>query len=344
MAGELRQPTVLAIVFMLLTGLYGFVKFSHEKDYATEGKAAAILKEPVHLTSTSGLHPLVEHPIVDSTRPLVTYAYTESPTTRENLLFFVEYGLHDSADFIFILNGPTNAANLIPRSANIQVISRPNECFDLGAHGEVLRKNGLWKKYSRFILLNSGIRGPFVPYWSRSCWSDAFLNRVANDVKLVGTTATCHPKFHIHPTIWATDSVGMALLLNPPKPPSADPYNTGRGSSSSSQVVALGGCYASQAQATRGGIEATSVVKKAGYKVDALMAAFHHGRTGSYEDDCSEDWVKESMLYKHSHGKTAHPYETLFIKADSDVDPGALATHTEWYKPHGGNGSWDMCG
>ncbi|KAI1646354.1 uncharacterized protein F4817DRAFT_366027 [Daldinia loculata] len=337
MAGELCRPTLLTIVFLLLTGLYGFVKFSHENDYATEGKAAAIdLKEPIHLTSTSGLHLLVEHPIVDSTRPLITYAYTESLAARESLMFFVEHGLHGSADFIFILNGPTNVANLIPSKANIQVISRPNECFDLGAHGEVLRKNGLWKKYNRFIMLGSSIRGPFMPYWSRSCWSDAFLSRVTKDVKLVGTTATCHPKFHIHPTIWATDLLGMELLLNPPKNP-PDPY----AHHESNQIVALGGCYKNQAQASRGEIEATYVIKKAGYKVDAMTAAFHE--TGSYEEDCSKDWAKESVLYQHFYSRTAHPYETLFIKADSGVDPATLAAHTEWYKPRDGNGSWDMC-
>ncbi|KAF3064639.1 hypothetical protein GL218_01435 [Daldinia childiae] len=329
MAGELCYPTLLTIVFMLLTGLYGFVKFSHENDYATEGKASIDLKEPIHLTSPSGLHPLVEHPVVDSTGPLITYAYTESPTARENLMFFVEHGLHGSADFIFILNGPTNVANLIPSTANIEIISQPNKCFGLGVHGEVLRKDGLWKKHNSFIMLNSGIRGPFMPYWSRSCWSDAFLSRVTKDVKLVGTTATCHPKFHIHPTIWATDSVGMELLLNPPE------------HHGSNQIVALGGCYKSQAQASRGEIEATYVIKKAGYNVDAMIAAFHE--TGSYEDDCSKDWAKESVLYQHFYNRIAHPYETLFIKADGDADPVALATHTEWYKPHGENGSWDTC-
>ncbi|KAI1661749.1 hypothetical protein F4813DRAFT_398299 [Daldinia decipiens] len=333
MTGELCRPTLFTIVFLLLTGLYGFVKFSHENDYATEVKTAIDLKEPIHLISISGFHPLVEHAVVDSARPLITYAYTESPTVQENLMFFVEHGLHDSADFIFILNGPTNVANLIPSKANIQVISRANECFDLGVHGEVLRKDGLWKKYSRFIILNSSIRGPFMSYWSRTCWSDAFLSRVTKDVKLVGTTATCHPKFHIHPTIWATDSVGMELLLAPPKNP---PEHHG-----SSQIVALEGCYKSQAQASRGEIEATHVIKKAGYEVDVMIAAFHE--TGSYEDDCTKDWAQESVLYQHFYSRVAHPYETLFIKADSDADPVALATHTERYKPHDGNGSWDTC-
>lgn len=89
-----------------------------------------------------------------------------------------------SADFIFIMYGPTNVTQFIPQKANIRVVSRPSSCFDLGVHGEVLRKDALWKKYNRFITLNSSIRGPFMPYWSRSCWSDAFLDHVTDEVKV----------------------------------------------------------------------------------------------------------------------------------------------------------------
>lgn len=117
-------------------------------------------------------------------RPLITYAYSESTSARENLKFFLSQGLHDAADFIFILNGETNVADLIPKERNIQIIRRPNECFDLGAHGEVLRKDDLWKNYKRFITLNASIRGPFIPYWAKRCWSDVFLSRVTEEVKV----------------------------------------------------------------------------------------------------------------------------------------------------------------
>ncbi len=125
-----------------------------------------------------------------SSRPLITYAYSETPNARENLLYFLEQGLHGAADFIFILNGETDAAALIPRRTNVAVVERPNTCYDLGAHGEVLRNNDLWRRYGRFILLNASIRGPFVPYWSQSCWSDAYLGRVTDKVKV---SQECRP-------------------------------------------------------------------------------------------------------------------------------------------------------
>ena len=66
----------------------------------------------------------------------------------------------------------------------MRVVRRPNLCFDLGAFGEVLRDGDLWRRYRRFITLNASIRGPFVPTWSDKCWSDAYLERVTEDVKV----------------------------------------------------------------------------------------------------------------------------------------------------------------
>ncbi|KAG4427474.1 hypothetical protein IFR05_017044, partial [Cadophora sp. M221] len=127
----------------------------------------------------------------NSDRPLILYAYADSKdgTALENLKFFIAHGLHAAADFIFVLNGETTAKSLVPKKDNIRLIQRPNECYDLGAYAEVLLKDDLYKDYKRFITLNASIRGPFVPYWSEGCWTDMFLSKVTDEVKLVGITA-----------------------------------------------------------------------------------------------------------------------------------------------------------
>lgn len=69
-------------------------------------------------------------------------------------------------------------------------MKRENTCFDLGAHAEVLNKQGengqaaLKHRYKRFILMNASIRGPFVPHWSKECWSEAYLGKVNERVKV----------------------------------------------------------------------------------------------------------------------------------------------------------------
>ncbi|KAI1105897.1 hypothetical protein F4804DRAFT_89771 [Jackrogersella minutella] len=352
MAREVVTPTLITIMFMLLAGLYGFVKFSHENDFsysiakhcnATVGLAGCNHLDYITPTLADGdglglktyLHnTLSTHQNLpdNPTRPLITYVYTESLGARDNLKFFIDNALHGGADFIFILNGPNDVLDLVPDEPNIGVVSQSSKHFDLSAHGDVLRRDGLWKMYTRFIILSSDIRGPFLPYWSRSCWSDVFLNRVTKNVKLVGMTANCLPKFHIQSTIWATDSVGMKLLLNPPEGLSSPimPYVD-------SKAAAFRGHYSNVEQAISSELKATAVIQQAGYKVDALMAAFHKSR--DYEEDCARDSVKR-LLWGQKY--QVHPYETVFVEAKHNADS-ETARLTKWHRFRPSNGSWDVC-
>lgn len=126
---------------------------------------------------------LETHPHVLN-RPLILYAYSESKNARKNLEFFLAHGIHAAADFVFILNGHTDVASSIPVADNIRYVQRPNDCYDLGAYAEVLTTDDLYRRYRKFIMLNASIRGPFLPYWAESCWSDMYLKRVTNEVKV----------------------------------------------------------------------------------------------------------------------------------------------------------------
>lgn len=118
-------------------------------------------------------------------RPLVVYAYAESENARENLRFFLTRGLHAGADFIFIFNGETDADQMVPvHLENISIVKRENTCYDIGAFGQVLSKDSLWMRYKRFITLNASVRGPFLPIWSDECWTDAFFNKITDEVKV----------------------------------------------------------------------------------------------------------------------------------------------------------------
>jgi len=81
----------------------------------------------------------------------------DSPDADANTRFFLKHALHDRADFIFILNGESELRDEFPdHLPNVQVIQRDNSCYDLGAHGEVLKADNrdLVRKYDKFILMN----------------------------------------------------------------------------------------------------------------------------------------------------------------------------------------------
>ncbi len=168
----------------------------HNPLKTSKPKADEILKPTSPLDGISTAQPsgLPLKPVQRPHVPLITYAYAESTYGRANLQFFVNHGLHAAADFIFILNGETDVDEVvIPKNLpNVKIVKRPNKCFDLGAHWEVLSKKkgrgsnakALKDIYKKFILMNASIRGPFVPHWSKECWTDAYLNKLNDKVKV----------------------------------------------------------------------------------------------------------------------------------------------------------------
>ncbi|KAJ0311020.1 hypothetical protein COL516b_001722 [Colletotrichum fioriniae] len=272
-------------------------------------------------------------------RPLIVYAYHDSESARANLDYFVNKGIHNAADFVFIFNGDANASSTIPDLPNISIVKRDNTCFDMGAIGEVLRKDDLWKKYKRFITMNASIRGPFLPAWSSSCWSDLYLSKVTETTKLVGMTLNCIPRLHVQSMIFATDDVGMGILLDPTVATSASEDDR---FGSKDAPVGLSGCYADWNAAVHAEVGTTGLIMNAGYKVDAMMTALHSEE--GVEEYCKAHPDSGDLLWdKKYFGSNIHPYETVFIKANRNVDPSLMSSMTDWHMRMKSN-SFDVCG
>lgn len=136
--------------------------------------------------------------------------------------------------------------------------------------------------------------------------------------------------------IWATDAIGVKLLLYPSVGSSeSDKYGTPE------DLVALEGCYADMHKAIHGEIGATKVIQNAGYKIDALMAAFH--KTKDYQEACAIEPIEDILWNGHYYGTNVHPYETIFIKANRDIDPTLMRRLTDWHLGGTFKGSWDVC-
>ncbi|CAL3965922.1 hypothetical protein PZA11_002737 [Diplocarpon coronariae] len=268
----------------------------------------------------------VERPHV----PLVTYAYAESDYGRDNLKFFVAHGLHAAADFIFILNGDTDAdETIIPKNLpNVKIIKRENTCFDLGAHAEVLSQKigggpnakSLRDIYGKFILMNASIRGPFIPHWSKECWTDAYLNKLNDKVKLVGSSINCMgggPQ-HIQSMIYATDRIGLSIMLLP---------------------EGIGECFPSLQAAMGGEVRTTPLIKSKGYHIDVMLMNFQSLPNYEYEN-CT---INGDFLYDGTYyGFSVNPFETIFIKTNRGISIRLVDQYTEWVD-QSGYSSYDVC-
>lgn len=265
------------------------------------------------------------------------YTYSESENARANLEFFLMKGLHAQADFVFILNGPTSVKPLLPVLDNVKVIERENKCFDLGGMGEVLRQDDLWKQYKRFITMNASIRGPFFPTYDSACWTDIFLDRLNSNTKLVGTTINCQPTPHVQSMIWATDEVSMGILLDP-----GLAYTVGAEDhwGTAEDPVGMSFCHETMFQAVHTELGSTRLITSQGYGVDVLMTAY--AGAANIEDYCKNGQFEDPLYPETYYGSNIHPYETIFMKANRDIDPVLLDKMTEWHLRRPLD-SWTMC-
>ncbi|KAL8735942.1 MAG: hypothetical protein Q9166_000504 [cf. Caloplaca sp. 2 TL-2023] len=295
---------------------------SPSQDITLSSPADAASPQADTLSSQDGSSSLRDKPeslLAPSDLPkdtLILYAYHETENARKNAEFFIRHGLHDAADFLFIFNGKeTDLDKLLPPdAANIKVTRHENRCHDVGAYGEALKDLGdSIKQYKRFILLNSSIRGPFVPHWSQECWSDAYLGRLTDQVKLVGMSYNCEPfDRHVQSMILATDQTGLDVLTAP-------------------SSGTLSTCPDTHRLAIEVEIRITGEIKKAGYKVDAMMQEFQGSE--DFSDTCKGADRNWEGAYPDGHrGKAGflHPYETLFFKANRGVQEKMLGSLTKF--------------
>ncbi|KAL8721815.1 MAG: hypothetical protein Q9225_001570 [Loekoesia sp. 1 TL-2023] len=314
-----RQRRFLTFVYLLIAFVRNSSSFNFvsSPEYADSDQASS---SPEKVSS----QPITSDLPKDT---LILYAYHETENARRNAEFFIKHGLHESANFIFIFNGnDTDLQTLIPAQSNIRIVRHENRCYDFGSYGEALRGMGEEvKQYKRFIMLNASIRGPFVPHWSKECWSDAYLDKVTDEVKLVGMSYNCGPYArHVQSMILATDNIGLDVLLDP-----------------ASQ--ALSTCPNDWSTAVEVEVRITGKIKDAGYKVDAMMQEFQSEE--DFADTCTG--VDRNWEGAYDHGirgadMNLHPYEMLFFKANRQISQKLLDKLTEW-TDQAGYSSYGVC-
>ena len=278
---------------------------------------------------------------------LIQVVYYETEDAKRNLEFFIKHALHDKADFLFVINGDTTLD--IPDRSNVRVVRKPNSCYDLGSHGQILFERedlNLRQTYKRFILLNTSVRGPFIPRWAqvmKTCWSDVLFAGLSDRIKLFGLTIYCHcptswlPEYnltfeyfpaHVQSTVFAVDLIGLEAIR--------------------SQLA----CYEKQRDAiVFGETRMSQAIRDAGYQVDALysgrMKYGHKATADEYLEKCL-DW--NPQVPETYDGMNIHPFDTLFSKSilalqnQDTVAPGFRTLETlSRYVDESNYSSYDYC-
>ena len=159
-------------------------------------------------------------------KSVIIYTYYSSPSSDYNLSFFVkkELSYNPNIDYIIVINGYKYDENIIfPNISNLTILYRENVGYDFGGHNFALKYiDENLKKYDYYFFLNSGVIGPITPhYFTESHWTNIFIRKINDHVKLVGTTIVCLPHYDlggygpkVEGFFFMTDEIGLQLLKN----------------------------------------------------------------------------------------------------------------------------------
>ncbi|CAL5227685.1 g10693 [Coccomyxa viridis] len=289
---------------------------------------------------------------------LVSYSYFQKDDIQQkNLEFFMAVGMGVSSgfsppnhtEFVLVINGAVcdPCTTILPymevdsryknlpdidmawSSADVAVLQRrENEGMDFAAHNvtiEWLHWTGQWHKYRHFILLNSSVRGPFYPSYMGTSWqwTQAFTDRLVDDVKLVSSSLVCLPEVDAgglgpkaESWAFAADAEALQLLA-------------GAG------VFSMRTCkLCDDGVVVMGEYGLSTVLLNAGHNIATLMSMYPVGT--DWRDE--RHWRCNNNAHPSRHGTydgiSMHPFETVFLKASWHVGEPHLSHYTRWFLSH----------
>jgi hypothetical protein len=137
--------------------------------------------------------------------------------------------------------------------------------------------------------------------------------------------------------IWATDNIGISLLLYPPPTATAPSSAT---ATPAPPEVGINGCFHTWDSAVHAEIFATQIIRDAGYRAEVLMAAFHSD--AKFIENCDSRGNGDVLWNGKYYGANVHPFETMFLKTNRDIDPVLMERLTTW-TDGSGYSSYEHC-
>ena len=237
------------------------------------------------------------------TKKVVVYTYFNSPSSNYNLSYFVQRELcyRNDIDYILVING-YQCDVPIPEFENITILRRENEGYDFGGHAHALQYlNDQKRVYDYYFFMNSGVIGPILPHYiHESHWTNIFIRKITDHVKLVGTTIVCLPHSDlggygqkVEGFFFMVDDIGLDLLQKEGTIFCKHPDKT-------SAIV-------------NGEYGLSNCILKHGYTIDCMLPRYQNM---DWKD--SKNWNLNNNMHpsrQHSfYGSSINPYDVIFHK------------------------------
>ena len=237
---------------------------------------------------------------------VIIYTYFKSKSADFNLAFFAknELKIRENIDYIIVVNGFICDIQ-IPEISNVIILKRENIGFDFGGHNHALKYiEDNKKEYDYYFFMNSGVIGPILPHYLRVNsllhWTDFFINKINNNIKLVGTTIVCLPESDdggkgpkVEGFFFVTDKIGLALFKN---------EKTIFCDHKTKYSAIINGEYG-----------LSNCIFKNGYTIDCMLHLYNNIDWTNKNNWDKNDCIHPSR-YNSFYGKSIDPYDVIFHK------------------------------
>lgn len=151
--------------------------------------------------------------------------------------------------------------------------------------------------------------------------------------------------------LWGTDRIGLDLLLHPPaNSPSHNEFlaklnehypNLTQSHGPDYVDQGINKCAVDRTEAVEAEISGAGIIKAGGYKATSLLAKAQID--DNFLDNCwNHGGTIDPQGNGYYDGMNYHPFETLFIKTNRNIDPNMISKYTIWAN-EANYSSWDYC-
>jgi hypothetical protein len=253
-----------------------------------------------------------------STKNLVIYHYFEKDASYcDNLLHFLVFGVLPQLDYIFVISGAHSVQ--LPELPNVRYLFTDPKRSDFGGYAQLINEGLNVDPYDNIFFINSSVRGPFVPPYCLQPWYEAFLEQMHGDVGMVGTSICSLKEDFRHSINYQARYEG------------APPYSHVQTMAYAlrrevlSQLIA-DGFYQEDRDSTKTlaiedyEIHLSQLVLKLGWNLRCLLPEFNSiDYRLSHTNPNPTSTIGDPNELLGYFGRSAHPYETIFVKTNRDL-------------------------
>lgn len=193
----------------------------------------------------------------------------------------------ENVTFFMVYNDTNDNKYNVP--SYVKLIERPNIGYDFGGWGDVIMNHVNYEDYDRFLFINSSVYGPIIPHFlDKKIWLAALMDKLQDDVKLVGCTVNYAPMLHVQSYCWGVDKIFLKFFL------AVGYFNQ----DIKNRMDAIMKCE----------VRNIMFLKAAKYRYHALQP-----NIGIYGHD-------DSTTYLHMHDLWANPLCSIFKKSDHNLE------------------------